>query len=242
MKIFFLQSGWIRTKRHLLVKGRGVGEPYTVPIPFFLLVHPKGKLLFDTGQPLSDAFRRNVDPDADFIPLMTEHDYVIPQLAKLGIAPSSISHVAVSHLHGDHAGGLGEFKNAVHLLRRAELESSRRREAFEKLASKLLDSEELYDVFGDGSARLMSTPGHTPGHQSLLLASKDLGPTLLCADAVYADEVLEDYALSSANSSRADAVRTLMKIRAMKRDGVRIVSGHDPVAWRSFRLAPHCYE
>jgi len=89
--------------------------------------------------------------------------------------------------------------------------------------------------------QIVFTPGHTPGHQSLLLELKEWGPTLLAADSVYTNEVLEPEGFPGVFANREDTVQTLAMIREMRRNGVRVIAGHDPQAWAGLRLAPSYY-
>ncbi|MGR8998261.1 MAG: MBL fold metallo-hydrolase, partial [Gammaproteobacteria bacterium] len=91
--------------------GRGIGQPFTVPVPFFLIEHPRGKVLFDTGNALAVAVDKvkhwgQAIIDA-YDPIMTVDDYVVNQLQRIGIDADEITHVVLSHLHLDHAGGVG---------------------------------------------------------------------------------------------------------------------------------------
>lgn len=240
MKLHLFQCGTIRTKKHLLVKGPETDAEFVVPIPFFGIEHPAGKVLFDTGQPLSAV---GCTTGGNYIPVMTEADYVSYQLARIGWQTSDITHIVLSHLHADHAGGIEAFQNAVCFLQESELAHGRGIMDRYPLRWHLLRGEQQprYDVFGDGKVQIVFTPGHTPGHQSLLLELGEWGPTLLAADSVYTDEVLAPEGFPGVFSNREDTVRTLAMIREMRRDGVRVIAGHDPQAWVGFRLAPDYY-
>jgi len=230
--------------RHLLVKDCAPDQPYEVPVPFFLIVHPRGNVLLDTGEPKS-AIAVRPDPANRYLPVMTAAEYVTVQLAeKLDLRPADITHVIVSHLHSDHGGGLGEFPDAVHYLRRAELQDGDNAARLAPLRLKLceLDDTADYDLFGDGLVRIIPTPGHTPGHQSLLLNLQHWGPTLLAVDSVYTEDVLRDGGLPAVAADWDVTRRTLDRIRAMRRSGIRVLTGHDPDAWSRFKLAPDYYD
>ena len=103
--------------------------------------------------------------------------------------------------------------------------------------------DDFYDVFGNGKLRIVFTPGHSPGHQSLLVNLEKWSPTLLTGDSVYTEEILEEDVLPGLVYSPADAVKSIKKMRDLRRvNGARIITGHDPVAWVKFNLAPACYE
>jgi glyoxylase-like metal-dependent hydrolase (beta-lactamase superfamily II) len=261
MKLYVFQCGILKSQKHLFTAGRGVGQPFDVPVPFFLIDHPKGKVLFDTGNALGvarDKVRHwGAGVVAAYDPIMTEDDYVVNQLARLGVKPEEITHVILSHLHLDHAGGTGDFPNAEYFTQREEMHyayvpdfyqaGAYIRADFDKpqLNWHLLEgqSDEGYDVFGDGALKIIFTPGHTPGHQSLLVNLKNSGPTLLTGDCVYTQEILNEDVLPGLVYSPPDAVKSIKKIRNLhKVHGVRVVTGHDPLAWPQMLLAPKYYE
>jgi len=259
MKLYMFQCGIIKTRKHLITMGRGVGQPFDIPVPFFLVKHLRGNVLFDTGNALavaSDKVKHWGGAIEAYDPVMTRDDYAVAQLARIGIKPEEITHVVFSHLHLDHAGAAGEFANAIYYVQRAELQyayvpdffqaSAYIRADFDKphLKWRLLEGrqEDFYDVFGDGKLRIVFTPGHSPGHQSLLVSLDKWGPTLLTGDCVYTEEILEEDVLPGLVYSPSDAVKSINKIRDFRRNGVRIITGHDPAAWPRFNLAPAYYE
>ena len=261
MKLYMFQCGIIKTQKHFITMGRGIGQQFDVPVPFYLIKHPKGNVLFDTGNALATAqdkakhWGAHVVENSD--PIMSEEDYVVAQLAKVDMKPTDITHVIFSHLHLDHAGGTGDFANAAYYTQKAEMQYAYVPDFFQKstyiradfdkphLNWQLLNGyqEDFYDIFGDGKLQIIFTPGHTPGSQSLLIKLKKWGPTLLTGDSVYTEEILNDDVLPGVCYSPTDTVQSIRKIRALRRDkGVRIITGHDPIAWTKFRLAPEYYE
>jgi len=261
MKLYMFQCGILKTKKHLITMGRGLGEPFEIPVPFFLIRHPQGNVLFDTGNALAAVNDKighwGAAVVADYDPVMNADDYAASQLARIGIAREEITHVIFSHLHLDHAGATGEFPNATYYVQRAEMQyayvpdffqaDAYIRADFDKphLKWRVLEGcqEDFYDVFGDGKLRIMFTPGHSPGHQSLSVNLEKWGPTLLAADSVYTEEILEEDVLPGLVYSPSDTVKSIKKIRDLRRvGGVRIITGHDPVAWPKFKLAPAFYE
>ena len=261
MKLYMFQCGIIKTQKHLITMGRGIGQPFDIPVPFFLIAHPKGNVLFDTGNALAVAHDKvkhwGANVMANYDPIMDKDDYVVAQLANIGIKPTEITHVIFSHLHLDHAGGTGEFPNATYYTQRAEMQyayvpdffqaNAYIRADFDKphLKWRLLTGyqEDYYDVFGDGKLQIVFTPGHSPGHQSLLVNLKKWGSTMLTGDSVYTEEILKEDVLPGLVHSPTDAVQSIRKTRDLQQvKGVRIIAGHDPVAWAKFKLAPAYYE
>jgi glyoxylase-like metal-dependent hydrolase (beta-lactamase superfamily II) len=165
----------------------------------FLVVHPKGTLIWDTG----------AVPDASWKPTgssVTQH-IVLPdaqqrdvtmvkslraQLAELGYSPSAITYLALSHYHYDHTANANEFAGATWLVRQAERDAmfadkppgTTQPSTYAALRNSktLLLKSDQYDVFGDGTVVIVSAPGHTPGHQALYLKLAKTGGVLLSGD------------------------------------------------------------
>jgi N-acyl homoserine lactone hydrolase len=261
MKLYMFQCGILKSQKHLFTMGRGVGEPFDVPVPFFLIEHPKGKVLYDTGNARQVAIDKvkhwGAGTCAAYDPIMTEDQYVVNQLATLGVKPEDITHVVFSHLHLDHAGGCGDFPNAIHFVQRDEMHYAYVPDFYQRAAYIRADfdkpdlnwyllegqDEDYYDIFGDGKLQIVCTPGHTPGHQSLLVNLDNWGPTLLTGDSAYTTEILNEDVLPGLVWSPPHVVRTIKKMRNMqRRDGVRIITGHDPIAWPTLKHAPEYYD
>jgi N-acyl homoserine lactone hydrolase len=151
--------------------GRVVYGPYF----FFLVDHPEGKVLFDTGA--HTKWKGKAAPDGtDIAIVIGEDDDVVTRLAELGVRPEDIDHVVVSHLHFDHAGGLRFFPNAKVYVQERELQFAYWPAIYQR---SLYDRDDFdhdlnwhelhgpWDIFGDGAVTVLPTPGHTPGHQSL---------------------------------------------------------------------------
>ena len=126
MKLYAFECGTLVSQKHLFVAGVGLKEPFTVPVPFFMIEHGDAKIMFDTGNglPVAQDKIKHWGPGlvAAYDPVMTEDQYVVNQLARIGVKPEEITHVIFSHLHLDHAGATGEFPNARYYVQRRELE------------------------------------------------------------------------------------------------------------------------
>jgi len=255
LSLHAFSSGTLRSHKHLFTMGRGVGVPFEVPVPFFLVRHPLGLVLFDTGNALEVATDKlghwGADVVASYDPAMRPDEHVVAQLAFAGVAPDQIRFVVQSHLHLDHAGGVGCFPKAQVIVQRRELEYAYVPDFFMAKAYiradfdrpgirwRLLDGDrdEGFDLFGDGALTIVNTPGHTPGHQSLLVRLPRSGPTLLTGDSVYVEEILDDDVLPGLVYSPSDAVRSINRMRDLRSRGVRIITGHDPEAWARLEKA-----
>ena len=228
MKLHLLQCGTIRTKRHLIEGGPAGEEPFEVPVPFFLIEHEGSRVLFDTGNARAAI---HASATGDYIPTMAEEDYVVNRLAQLGLRPGDITHVVLSHLHGDHAGGLEAFRNIPCYLQKAELRHAGAVPIEQRypLDWRWLDGD--YDLLGDGCIHILMTPGHSAGHQSLLLKQDDRGEVLLATDAAYTRVALDRKSLPVCTYDRNAALQTFDRIDAFRQSGVRIIYGHDPEQW-----------
>jgi glyoxylase-like metal-dependent hydrolase (beta-lactamase superfamily II) len=154
----------------------------------------------------------------------------------------------------DHSGAVGRFPNAQYIVQRAEYEYAFNphwfsagayiRADFDRpgLDWKFLGGEytDNYDLFGDGTIRMIFTPGHSPGHQSFLITLPNTGPVLLTIDAAYTLDHWEDKALPGLVCSSVDAANSVAKLKKIAEDtGALLVTGHDPDNWNTFKKAPN---
>ncbi len=226
-----------------------------VPVPFFLIRHPEGDIVVDGGNPLAVArdARAHWGALADqFRVRMTEEQHCVAQLHELGIAPESVLHLVQTHLHIDHTGALGHFPDATVIVQAQELDAARAaepphahgyvRDDFDQAGLDWRPVEGELDLFGDGAIRLLSTPGHSAGHMSLLLQLEETGPVLLTADAVDNFPQWDGQLPPRALYSRDDAKRSLERLRGLARDtDSLVVFGHDPDNWSRLTHAPDHY-
>src|SRR6476620_3294056 len=135
------------------------------------------------------------------------------QLESLGVKPADIKYVAVSHTHTDHIGNVELFPQAMLLVQKAEYEWPNPlgvgRFKAEHPVTKL---EGDHDVFGDGSVTILSTPGHTPGHQSLLVNLNETGAVLLSGDAVHLKSNWDARRVPSINFDKAQSAASMQRI------------------------------
>lgn len=226
-----------------------------VPVPFFLLRHPKGDIIVDGGNPLAVAR----DPRAHWGELadvfevhMTERQHCAAQLAEMGATADDVAYVLQTHLHIDHTGALGHFPEATVVVHSRELEAARSADSpmasgyvradYERPAIKWMTVDGDTDLFDDGTVRLLETPGHSAGHMSLLLSLEETGPVLLTADASDNRDQWEGRAYPRALFDRGKAARSLERLRQLEAEtDALIVFGHDPENWAALRRAPQSY-
>ena len=156
----------------------------------YLIVHPRGTLMFDSGEIADGAFK---DGQPVTQGAMSASKPLLPQLAAAGYKPADIDYFALSHYHADHTGNANEFAGATWIVQRAERDFMFGEhpqgtiiavDSFIKLkdAKTKLLNDESFDVFGDGTVVLMSAPGHTPGHQVLAVKLAHRGLVVLAGD------------------------------------------------------------
>jgi N-acyl homoserine lactone hydrolase len=171
------------------------------------------------------------------------------QLAELGITPNDVSKVILSHAHFDHAGNCNLFAKSQFIVQGAELDAmfgpnfaqfGYIPELYEVLrAAAVRRVEGDLDLYGDQSIRLISTPGHTPGHMSLLLRLKDTGPIILAADVAHYAFNLDHNIVPEMNSSREQSLRSMDKLQQVaKEEGAKIWLNHDIDQSATFPHAP----
>jgi len=175
--------------------GENVGKPWVFGDHCYLIRHANAWMLWDSGNPDRLAALPNglTNPQGTITAFMRKP--LEQSLLELNVRPQDITYFAMSHSHGDHSGNANLFARSNIFMQRAEYEAVYGPEPqkfgfaaanFEKLKGGkfvLLDGDG--DVFGDGSVIILSTPGHTPGHQSLLVRLKHTGPVLLTGDLVH---------------------------------------------------------
>jgi N-acyl homoserine lactone hydrolase len=246
-----------RLELYLFSSGTLSLDGFEVPVPFFLIRHPaEGDLIVDGGNPLAVA----QDPRAHWGPLMdrfevqmTEQQHCVSQLRGLGVEPPSVRHILQTHLHMDHTGALGHFPDATVVVHARELDAARAEPTpigagyvhadYDRPELRWRPVEDELDLFGDGTIRLLETPGHTAGHMSILLTLERTGPVLLTADAVDNRAQWKGRLAPRGFFSQDQAERSLERLRALASDsGALLIHGHDPKNWASLEHAPACYE
>jgi len=255
MKLYVLQCGVLYSDKSVFVSG-SAGK-FDVPVPYFLIEHEKGYVLFDSGHNQTTVNNPQTLPQAildSFRPADFGDGYVLDALKKAGVKPEEIVYHVCSHLHFDHAGGIGLFPNATYVVQRQELHYAYVpdpfiklvyfREDFDKDVNWLfLDgwNDNRHDLFGDGKIIIYYTPGHTPGHQSMLVNLEEDGPMLLTQDACFTEENLNELKLPGTVANSSAYIKTLMTFKDLQKRGAKIVVGHDCNAWLSIKKFPDFY-
>jgi glyoxylase-like metal-dependent hydrolase (beta-lactamase superfamily II) len=236
-RIYVFENGFIRgldTKLFNLAR-EDVKEPDFVNTSY-LIVHPRGTLQFEAGGIPDSLFKGDGAPVVEGI--QSADKPLLPQLAAAGYRPSDITYFALSHYHADHTANANAFAGATWITQKAERDfmfsdkpegiiQPATYSALKGATTRILNNED-FDVFGDGTVRLISTPGHTPGHQALLVRLAKRGPVLLAGDLYHYPEerakgVLPTFEFN-ADQSRASRARVEA---LLKQTGAELWIEHD---------------
>ena len=175
--------------------GVNVGKPHVFSNHCYLIKHAKGWMLWDTGNADRLAAMPNGFSTAGGAITAYMKKPLAESLKEIGVAPADIKHFAMSHAHGDHSGNANLFTGATLYIQRAEYAAMFGPEAqkfgfiaanYEQLRNNpamIVDGD--YDVFGDGTVMVKAAPGHTPGHQVLVVRLPKTGPVMLSGDMVH---------------------------------------------------------
>lgn len=214
-----------------------------IPITMFVIDHPKGLVVFDTGNnvAISDGNCKShwVAGLCDFLkPDQKRADVIDRQLQKLGYKTSDVKVVVSSHSHLDHIGNIEMFPNAIHVMQKIELYQAWWPEKFQRGGAHVmadydgardfnyLELNGDYDLFGDGTMIVLSTPGHTLGNQSMKVKLPQTGTVILAQDAIWMEENLEGY-VAGLNYSILDWTNSVNKLKHMRDlEGAQLWFGH----------------
>jgi len=160
-------------------------------VPCYLVVHPKGTLMWDAGVVPDGDFKADGSPVSEGGAVATQP--LKPQLAAIGYAPEDIQYISFSHYHVDHTANANMFAASTWLVNQAEhdimfsgkpamAKVDKNFSALKDSKTTILPAASDYDVFGDGTVIIKPAPGHTPGHQVLFLKLPKTGPVLVAGD------------------------------------------------------------
>jgi N-acyl homoserine lactone hydrolase len=262
VRLYMFQTGTLRCKMQSIKMNTGMGEDYEIPVPWYVITHPKGTIVIDGGNPaevVDDPVGHWGTKITDgYWPVMTAEEAVVPSLESIGVDLGDVRWLLQSHMHVDHTGALAasaSFPNAKVLVTRKEYEYAYAPDWFSvpsyvkkdfdgKGLNWVLieDDEDGYDVFGDGVVRCWHTPGHSPGHLSFTVDLEESGTFLLAVDAAYTTDHWNEEVLPGFLTSAVETVRSVRKLhRLAEREEATVVTGHDPVEWGSFKHGPEYY-
>jgi glyoxylase-like metal-dependent hydrolase (beta-lactamase superfamily II) len=253
-RLYLLDCGDIRPMDPTLFglkKEEIAGDAHFVT-PCYLIVHPKGTLMWDVGQ-IPDAQIPDDGTEVVVQDLLKSKLKLLPQLKALGYEPKDITYLAMSHYHLDHTANANLFAGSTWIVQQAEYDAMfgatqfaiRDASSYDKLkdSKRITLNNEDHDVFGDGTVVIKTAPGHTPGHQMLFLRLKKFGPLLLEGDLYHLPEERTLDRVPTFDFDAAMTRATRVKTEAfLKETGAVMWIQHDPPTNAKLKKAPEFYD
>jgi N-acyl homoserine lactone hydrolase len=253
MKMHVLSGGRLRMRKSIFFSGADRSETIELPVPAFLIRHPQGNVLFDTGCHPSVA-----DHASDrwgglakvMVPIAKAEDNVVDGLAALSFTPDDVDAVIASHLHPDHCGCNAFFKRATIMCHAKEAAAARAAESEKQgyiradwdLQMPFDEIAGARDVYGDGRIVVISLPGHTPGTVGALVDLDRSGSFLLASDALSMRAFLDGEILPRNTWNMEEFAKSLAEIRHIEKGGATVICGHDDAQWQRLKKGADAYE
>lgn len=245
VRLYAIDCGHIEFKDMGMFSDTGEydGKPGKLVDPCFLIRHPRGALLWDTG--LGDKIAESRGGVENNGIRLSVSNTLGDRLKTLGLAPADVTHVAFSHFHFDHTGNANAFGSSTWIINKAELKWALESptpfgvdpssfSAYKTSKTQMIDRD--HDVFGDGSVRILAVPGHTPGSQVLEIKLKNSGTVILSGDLYHTRDNRKHRRVPGFNHERAGTLASIDRIeRIVKNTKARLVIQHDPA---DFELLP----
>src|SRR5262245_23428862 len=225
--------------------GVNVGKSMDFVDNCYLIHHTQGWLLWDTG--VTDAIAAMPDGQAPADPRMTHWrrpKTLASQLEMLGVKPADIKYVAVSHTHPDHIGNVEMFTQTMLKVQKAEYEWPNPLGVGRfKPKNPVTKLEGDYEDFADGSVTLLATPGHTQGHQSLLVKLPNTGAIVLSGDAVHFKSNWENRGVPTGNTDKDKTLASMQRIAdTLAKENAQLWINHDKAQRDTLKMAPAYYD
>jgi N-acyl homoserine lactone hydrolase len=217
----------------------------------YLIVHPKGTLMWDTGTVADSAFKPDGGPVTQGI--MTVNKPLLPQLAAIGYTPADITYLGLSHYHSDHTANANAFAGSTWLVHQTERDfmfseapkgviQAASFAALKTAKTKILPESD-YDVFGDGTVVIKYTPGHTQGSQVLFVKLAKTGPVLLAGDLYHYPEERHTDKTPTFEFNHDQSMASRETIEAfIKKTGAQLWIEHDMPTFNKQKKSPEFYE
>src|SRR3954467_4911954 len=237
--------------------GENAGKSIEFSSTCWLIKHKNQWVLWDTGVPQSTL--KEPKGWSTLPKLIVYHldKTITGQLADLGLKISDITYVVLSHTHGDHIGNVGLFPNSTIVMQRAEHKwiyspdgANNNVNQLKALARKLMGKPKDLrlvdgdiDLLGDGSISLVSTPGHTPGSQSLLVHLRNSGFIILSGDVVHLEENFKKNIVPSLNTDNSASIKSMDRIRRLIATyQATLFINHDKTQTDTLKVLPAFYD
>ena len=217
----------------------------------YLVVHPRGTVMFDTGGIGDEHFPADGSPAKEGV--MSASKKLVPQMAAAGYKPSDVTYLVMSHYHSDHTGNANLFAGATWIVQKAERDYMFQEKpagiiqpatysALRNATTKVLNNED-FDIFGDGTVVIKSTPGHTPGHQVMVVELPKLGPVILSGDLYHYPEEIATGKTPGFEFDAAMSARSRAAVQAfVKETGAKLWIEHDKLTHAALPKAPQFVE
>jgi glyoxylase-like metal-dependent hydrolase (beta-lactamase superfamily II) len=259
MRLYVFTSGSLGGFPKAALQIGGQGNIDWAPVGFYVIKHPKGNVLFDTG----NNDRTIADPAGWWGPLakgfglkMTPNDAIDVQLARIGLKPDDIKYVILGHMHLDHAGNMSKFPKATFVIQNDELRAAWWPDpgySIYYIPGDFAESKNYniirlngdLDLFGDRSVEVIRAPGHTPGSQFAVVRLPKTGTVVLTSDVVYLKESLEKNLIPPIPGtwSPMGMYEGYQKVRHIRdSESASIFFAHDPEVFKATKHAPDYYE
>ena len=265
MRLYAFSSGAVTVPKSFLQAG-APATPVQAPVGFFVVKHPKGNVLFDTGN--NDRIITDDKYWGQWMamnPVRTPDVAIDVQLAKVGLKPDDIRYVVIGHMHLDHGGNIAKFPKSTLVVQKDEVRNAfwpepgtagpyipgdfamLRAEAGYSQATKwpMIQLEGDLDLFNDNSVVIKRWVGHTPGSQMMIVRLPRTGTVILTSDNVYFKEnvtknLLPDVSLAYDPPGILRAYQWIREMQA--REGADFFTAHDPEAFKQMKKAPDYLE
>ncbi len=266
IKLYVFSSGALTIGKGVLQNMAPMTPEIQVPVGFFVVKHPKGNVVFDTGN--NDKIINDPSYWGEAFkalkPVNSPDIAIDAQLQKIGLKPDDIKFVVVSHLHLDHGGNVAKFPKSIIVAQKSEIQNAfwpepgtggpyilgdymslRAAAMGAPDAVKVMQLEGDMDLFGDGTVVVKRWVGHTPGSQMMTVRLKNKGLTILTGDNVYFRDNVEknlppNIVLAYSPSGILSAYEWIrLQMATEKAD---FFTAHDPDAFKAMKKAPEFYD